>query len=215
MVSHAHKEDEMGTIRTSATAAAAALIVASILAHTPAAAEPLVVASPTRTLAAQPLATGKVQRTAQPRTSARAAPRRVQPPATGSNGDDAGYVMRGPNTISLIARLPWWRSPDMQTIQYRDKEYVSQVLSAADAWFVATTGETDVVRSDGVVVASADDLNEIDLADGAAFAAHDFGQTDMAAAFIPESNEQSWLHALLALLGGALAAVSAARFLFV
>jgi hypothetical protein len=204
----------MGTIRTSATAAAA-LIVASILAHTPAVAEPQAAASPTRTLAAQPLMTAKVQRAAQPRISARAAPRRAQPPATGPNGGDLRNVMRGPDTIGLIARLPWWRAPDIQTIEYRDKDYVSQVLSAADAWFIATTGETDVVRSDGIVVASADELNEIDLADGAAFAAHDFGQTDMAAAFIPESNEQSWLHALLALLGGALAAVSAARFLFV
>ena len=64
------------------------------------------------------------------RKPARAATRRSEP----ATAESDGAVMRGPDNIGLIARLPWWRSNEMQTIRYLDKAIASQVLTAADSW---------------------------------------------------------------------------------
>ncbi len=137
--------------------------------------------------------------------------------------DDA--IMRGHDNVSLIAMLPWWRADRMQTIRYIDREVESPVLTAADVWFGRPIAEGHTAATgEPVQLVSADDLNEIDLAaeTAAEMGAADpdeFNEIDAALAFAPahepQGSDKSWLQALLAVFGGAMAAVSTVRFLFV
>ncbi len=203
----------MGTIRILVTAGAA-LCAGLILISAPAGARedatqtPLKLTPPTKQAkkVARATAAKKPRRTAQRRT--RAAPR----------GQDGGHVMRGQDSISLISLLPWWRADEMQTIRYRQQEVESQVLVAADAWLTSPTAAAVAGEAnDAVQLASADDVNEPDRAAGTINITdpNDFNEIDLAAADAPQPADQSWLHGLLAMLGGALAAASTARFLFV
>jgi hypothetical protein len=122
------------------------------------------------------------------------APVRIEKPA-----------MRDP-APATIARLPWWQGDPAQT-QAEPAEETS-VQAAAGAWMAlaprnsdTSTPSPDMPEStaDQVLVADASEVNELDLA----------------AADVPEAPDTSWLNGLLAVLGGALAAGSAARLLLV
>jgi hypothetical protein len=118
-------------------------------------------------------------------------------------------VMRGGDSISLIAKLPWWRNHRLQEVNYGSAEAENQVMAAADAWLAArgsdaatddATGESFGLDSDEATsVADAGDVNDIDLT----------------AASVPAPPTPTFLQSLFALLGGAVAAAAAsARFLF-
>jgi hypothetical protein len=142
----------------------------------------------------------------------------VQTAGTASPGNDGRAVIRGQDTSSLLAMLPWWRADPMETIRYLDRETGSGVLATAEAWLgvpiaeshAAATGQavqrgssentSDVDHETNVAYANADELNAMDLLAVAVTA--------------PRKADASWLHALLAMLGGALAAASTARYLF-
>jgi hypothetical protein len=121
---------------------------------------------------------------------------------------DGGTVMRGRDTVSLIAMLPWWRNDRMQTIRYETDPTDSKVRAAADAWLVqhGVTGAEPV--SDGSLSAHAQ-ATPVDITD-----AGEVNEIDLAAS--PTSPpERTFIQSLIAVLGGAFAAASAARFLFV
>ena len=140
------------------------------------------------------------------KSTARTATRRVSPPSAFAQANRG--VIRGPDTIALIAMLPWWRSNPMQPIQYASEAANSKVMAATDAWLVQRgsslgemTGDATMrahAEAAGFAVADPDTVNEIDLAAGPA-----------------SPPERSIIQSLIAVLGGALAAASAARFLFV
>ena len=124
----------------------------------------------------------------------------------------ADNVMRGRDTVSLIAMLPWWRDQS-QSVQLQGGD--EPVLAMAGAFVglppaeVATASmlfaaSLDVdatnARADAALFADPNDLNEIDL---------------VAIEQPPPGGDRPWLQSLLAVLGGAFAAASAARFLFV
>lgn len=206
----------MRPIRTLAIAAAA-VVAALILTH------PLVLAEPqSGASAGTPLklipppkrsaSTHRAEETRQPHpTGARAAS-----PADrlAARARSRGHVIEGPDSIDLIARLPWWRSPEMQTIRYPDKEFVSQVLATADTWYATVIG-VEPASEDGVQIAAADEINELDLAADDLAGAPSLTQSDTAIPYIPDPPEQSWVQAILAMIGGAFAAVFGARVLFV
>ena len=125
-----------------------------------------------------------------------------------------GTVIRGGDTVSLIAALPWWRIDESRPPDPAQLE--SPILTACDLWlgfpFATADAQSLTVRlaaaqhaskielaADRIKVADADELNEI----------------DMAAPVEPQSASHPWLSALLALLGGAVAAISAVRYLFI
>jgi hypothetical protein len=142
---------------------------------------------------------------------------RPQQTTANASGD---HVMRGADSVSLIARLPWWRSNNMQTIHYaRDKLADSKVLAAADAW-ISQYGPSDaIIVEDGFRIAQTSaiedssgirrTIEDVEIADAAEPNAIDL------AAENSRPPEKTFLHSLLAILGGAFAAASAARFLFV
>jgi hypothetical protein len=122
-------------------------------------------------------------------------------------------LMRGGDTASLIAQLPWWR--DASHPPGSDPgELESPILTACDVWlgFPFATGDAQslTVRLSAAQHASEIDLvtNKIRVAD-----AGDVNEIDLAAP-PDEPQGRSWLlRGLLALLGGALAAFSAVRYL--
>ncbi|MBX9777931.1 MAG: hypothetical protein K2Y71_26420 [Xanthobacteraceae bacterium] len=118
-------------------------------------------------------------------------------------------VMRGRDTVSLVAMLPWWRNNRMQDVNYGSEAAESKVIEAAAVWLAANEGETagepdarDVMAApveEAIEVAESGTINDIDLA------AH------------PDSGipTPTFLQSLLALIGGAAAAAAAsARLLF-
>jgi hypothetical protein len=120
--------------------------------------------------------------------------------------------MRGADSVSLIARLPWWRSTKMQVIEYRTAAAENQVMAAAAAW-LATRGAPSLADADGdrdFGLASADRAATVglDVADAA-----QANTIDLAAAERPPPIP-TFLQSLLAVLGGALAAAVSARFFF-
>jgi hypothetical protein len=123
------------------------------------------------------------------------------------------HIMRGSDTVGLIARLPWWGPTEMQTIHYPDQTSISQVLATADAWFLNEFGESGVGNDEQVRIVAADEFNELDLAADNAVEHHYPGE--LLAAYMPLPTEQSWLQAYLAMFAGAFAAASVARYLLV
>ncbi|MPZ39693.1 MAG: hypothetical protein GEU95_16865 [Rhizobiales bacterium] len=118
-------------------------------------------------------------------------------------------IMRGSDSVSLVGMLPWWRSDRMQDVSYGSEEAESQVMAAADAWFVARGGravdDDDDARH---TVAPADET--LDIAD-----AGEINEIDLAAASQPTPPEPTFLQSLIAILGGVVAAAAAsARLLF-
>ncbi len=142
--------------------------------------------------------------------------------------------MGGADSVSLIARLPWWRNDNtMQTIRYGSPQAQSQVLAAAEAWLANNDTSDDgfdgVAAGHGTIpghgtmrVASADSARVGALPKGDSLMVADAAEfNELDAAALQESPEEeppvdrSLLHTILALLGGALAAAASARFLFV
>jgi hypothetical protein len=119
-------------------------------------------------------------------------------------------VMRGRDSVSLVAMLPWWRNDRMQDVSYGSAAAESKVLEAAAVWLAANGGEAEDERpgetfghaavDDAVDVADANEVNDIDLAAGP----------------VPAPASPGFMQSLLALIGGAAAAaVASARLLFV
>jgi hypothetical protein len=156
--------------------------------------------------------TRKFKRAARARAPLRSAQRRAAP---APRQQDDGTVMRGSDTIGLIAQLPWWRADETQIDRRREKEAESQVRSATEAWLGTPIADSEAVSD--YAQAAPGDVNENDptaetivLAD-----ANEINEIDLATAETPAPSDKSWFHALLAVLGGAFAAASAARFFLV
>jgi len=118
-------------------------------------------------------------------------------------------VMRGRDSVSLVAMLPWWRNDRMQTVNYGSDVAESKVLEAAAVW-LAANGEPEDDRSAGGDSRPASVEEAIEVAD-----ANVVNDIDLAAEPVPPPMSPGFMHSLLALLGGAVAAAAAsARLLF-
>jgi hypothetical protein len=173
---------------------------------------------------------------ALPHPSAHAAPQPLQQPApdagpppqltpspasnhkahNGSGRSAAGgNVMRGSDTLSLIAMLPWWR-PDQSRLPGSDPgELESPVLTACDVWLGFPFATADA-QSLTVQLSAAQHASEIDLVANRVRVIDpgELNEIDLAAPEEPQSNGRPWLlSGLLTILGGALAAFSAVRYL--
>jgi hypothetical protein len=118
-------------------------------------------------------------------------------------------VMRGRDSVSLVAMLPWWRNNRMQDVNYGSPAAESKVLEAAAVWLAAHEGDAPADSGardpalaqieDAIEVADAGEVNDIDLAARSA----------------PGVPTPTFMQSLLALIGGAAAAAAAsARLLF-
>jgi hypothetical protein len=125
-------------------------------------------------------------------------------------------ILTGYDTVGLVARLPWWRVDEAQFVQAELEQVASPVLTVAEDVVPAPSDLVHDELVDGVRIASSHDLNEIDLAGSAIriASAHEINELDLTAPPAKGPANQSWLHYILATLGGALAAASTARFLF-
>jgi hypothetical protein len=202
----------MGTIRLLVTAAASAALFTTI---TAAGAE----AQAAATSSARPAAAATQTASAKPKVKKT---RRVvnkhktgTKTATRTAGREDGPVIRGRDTIALVAMLPWWRTSGAPAIEPQAARIESPVLSGADVWFGLSPG---TISSDGgpiavvtAKIARDDDLDDdtVAIADPGEVNAIDLTASD------PPPTDATWMHAFLAMLGGAVAAASTARFLLV
>jgi hypothetical protein len=124
-------------------------------------------------------------------------------------------VIRGGDTASLVAQLPWWR--DASHPPGSDPgELESPILTACDVWlgfpFATADAQSLTVRLSASQHAGEIELvtNKIRVADAA-----EVNEIDLAAPpDEPQDTGRPWLlRGLLALFGGALAAFSALRYL--
>ena len=124
-----------------------------------------------------------------------------------------GTVIRGGDTVSLIATLPWWRIDESRLPDPAQLE--SPILTACDLWlgFPFATGDAQSLT---VRLAAAQQVSEIELAADRIKVtdADELNEIDMAAPPAPQGTSHPWLSALLALFGGVVAAFSAVRYLF-
>ncbi|HEY6259687.1 MAG TPA: hypothetical protein VIY51_28250 [Xanthobacteraceae bacterium] len=140
----------------------------------------------------------------------------VTPPARKSHGGShpaaSGNVMRGGDTISLIATLPWWRVAESR--QPDPGQLESPILTACDVWLGFPFATADA-RSLTVRLAAAQHAGEIDQVANriTVVDAGELNEIDLTAPEEPQNPSHPWLSVLLALLGGAVAAFSAARYL--
>jgi hypothetical protein len=130
----------------------------------------------------------------------------VSRPATGVN------LIRGGDTATLVAQLPWWRTaasgPDPGELE-------SPILTACDVWlgFPFATGDAQSLT---VRLSAAQHANEIELVSNKIRVADpgEINEIDLTApAQEPPGGDRPWLRGLLALLGVALAGFSAVRYL--
>jgi hypothetical protein len=142
-----------------------------------------------------------------PRAVARRAAPQPAPQVVAQGHDEllpsADNVMRGADSISLIAMLPWWRNNRLQDVQYGSEEAENAVLAAAEVWLAANgkvpTAPGRPRTSVAFEVADAGELNEIDLA----------------ADSVPPPPAPTFMQSLIALLGSVVAfATESARWLF-
>jgi hypothetical protein len=118
-------------------------------------------------------------------------------------------VMRGRDSVSLVAMLPWWRNDRMQDVNYGSPAAESKVIEAAAVWLAAHEGETANDRSAGDVL-PAPVQAAIEVAD-----ASEVNHIDRAARSDSGFPTPTFMQSLLALIGGAIAAAAAsARLLF-
>jgi hypothetical protein len=121
-------------------------------------------------------------------------------------------VIRGGDTSSLVAQLPWWRTnatdPDPGELE-------SPILTACDVWlgfpFASGDAQSLTVRLSAAQHASEIELvtNKIRVADPG-----EINEIDLTAPpEEPPGGGRPWLRGLLALLGVALAGFSAVRYL--
>ena len=134
----------------------------------------------------------------------------------GRHSAAGGTVMRGSDTPGLIAMLPWWRPDDWRPPGSDPGELESPILTACDVWlgfpFATADAQSLTVRLSAAQHASEIELvtNKIRVADPA-----EVNEIDLAAPpDAPQDTGRPWLlRGLLALVGGALAAFSAVRYL--
>ena len=125
-----------------------------------------------------------------------------------------GNIMRGGDTLSLVATLPWWRPDESRPPGSDPGELESPVLTACDLWlgfpFATADAQSLTVRLSLAQHANALDLvaNKIRVIDPG-----ELNEIDLTAPDEPQGNGGSWLRGLLAIVGGALAAFSAVRYL--
>ncbi len=147
-----------------------------------------------------------------PLTPAPLAPAPSRKPHSGGHAAAGDNVMRGSDTPSLVAMLPWWRSPE--TLGSDPGELESPILTACDVWlgfpFATADAQSLTVRLSTAQHASEIDLvaNKIRVVDPG-----ELNEIDMAAPEVPQEGGRTWLRGLLAILGGALAVFSAVRYL--
>ncbi len=137
-----------------------------------------------------------------------------EPPviAQGPNADATeDRVMRGRDSVSLVAMLPWWRNDRMQNVNYGSPAAESKVIEAAAVWLAANGGGTEHERPAGETFGHPSVDEAIDVAD-----ADEINDIDLAAGSPPAPPFPGFMQSLLALIGGAAAAaVASARLLFV
>jgi hypothetical protein len=198
------QEDRVPMIRWIATAAAGAVLSAGlILLHPAAHAAPQSAPQP---------APPSMQ---QPAPDAASPPTSNRKPHNGSSHTAAdGNLIRGSDTLSLVAMLPWWRSDESRPPGSDPGELESPVLTACDVWlgfpFATADAQSLTVRLSLAQHASELDLvaNRIRIIDPG-----EVNEIDLAAPDQPPSSDRSWLGGLLAIVGVALAAFSAVRYL--
>jgi hypothetical protein len=207
------REDRVPMIRWIATIVAGATLSAGLAWLPPAASAAPQSAPPS---APQPAP----QLVSPPAADAVAPALAAPPPAPSRKPHDAGRsagsgnVMRGSDTLSLVATLPWWR-PDASRPPGSDPgETESPILTACDVWLGFPFATADV-QSLTVRLWTAQNVSEIDLVSDKVrvIDAGELNEIDLAAPNEPQSGTQPWLRSLLALVGGALAAFSAVRYL--
>jgi hypothetical protein len=122
-------------------------------------------------------------------------------------------VMRGRDSVSLVAMLPWWRNNSMQDVNYGSPAAESKVIEAAAVWLAAHEGgiegdrQTDRADHD-VMPAPVEEA--IEVADSGRV-----NDIDLAARSDPGVPTPTFMQSLLAVIGGAAAAAAAsARLLF-
>jgi hypothetical protein len=156
-------------------------------------------AAPHATAVRKPARRAKASVAAAPRTPVAAPRTPAAVPAASVAAID--HVMGGENSAGLIARLPWWRRDAVNP----DEAAMSQVLAAADAWLDAR-GTEAYASASPAQFANAGDGGSLFVEAGA------FNPLDRLAP-APQPANPAWLYSLLAVLGGALAAVAAGLLL--
>jgi hypothetical protein len=137
-----------------------------------------------------------------------------KPRNAGGHAPAGDNVLRGSDTLSLVALLPWWRPDESRPPGSDPGELESPVLTACDVWlgfpFATADAQSLTVRLSLAQHANALDLvaNKIPVIDPG-----ELNEIDLTAPDQPQSSGGSWLRGLLAILGGALAAFSAVRYL--
>jgi hypothetical protein len=137
------------------------------------------------------------------------APMPNRKPHGGSRSTAAGNVIRGGDTLSLVALLPWWRADESRPPD--PGEFESPVLTACDVWlgfpFATADAQSLTVRLSLAQRANVLDqvANRTRIVD-----AGELNEIDLAAPDDPQGSRRSWLlRGLLAIVGGALAAFAA------
>jgi hypothetical protein len=133
----------------------------------------------------------------------------------GGRSAAGGNVMRGSDTLSLVAMLPWWRPDPSRPPGSDPGELESPVLTACDVWLGFPFATADA-QSLTVQLSEAQHAGEIDLVANRVRVIDpgELNEIDLAAPEEPQSAGRPWLlSGLLTILGGALAAFSAVRYL--
>jgi hypothetical protein len=133
-------------------------------------------------------------------------------PHTGGHAAAGDNVMRGSDTPSLVAMLPWWRPPETHGSDPGELE--SPILTACDVWLGFPFATADA-QSLTVRLSTAQHAGEIDLVANKVRVVDpgELNEIDMTAPDEPQDGGRPWLRGLLAILGGALAVFSAVRYL--
>jgi hypothetical protein len=197
------QEDRVPIIRWIATVTAAALLSAGVgLLH------PAAQAAPPST----PPAVHQPAQDPAPDAVWPPPPASSRKPHGGGRSAAGGNVMRGGDTQSLITMLPWWRPS--RPLGSDPEAFESPILTACDLWlgfpFATAEAQSLTVRLAAAQHASEIEqvANKIQVADPG-----EINEIDLAAPDEPKSTGGPWLSGLLAVLGGALAAFSAVRYL--
>jgi hypothetical protein len=199
------QEDRVPMIRWIATVAAGAALSAALVGPAPAAPQ------------SAPATSQSLQQTDAD------APAQLTPPAPPARKPHAGgshsaaweaNVMRGSDTAAMVATLPWWRTDASRASGPDPGELESPILTACDVWLGFPFATADI-QSLTVRLWEAQNLADITLVTNKIRVADagELNEIDLAAAETQPGSGKSWLGGLLALLGGALAAFSAVRYL--
>jgi hypothetical protein len=135
-----------------------------------------------------------------------------KPRGGASRSAAAVNVIRGGDTASLVAELPWWRT---NAAGLDPGELESPILTACDVWLGFPFATADA-QSLTVRLSTAQHTSEIELVTNKIRVADpgEINEIDLTApAEEPPGGGQPWLRGLLALVGVALAGFSAVRYL--